>query len=263
MNENNNIQQDTIYDAICNIIEEVNVDKGEVDAGKAGKYKAFLIDGVLNALKPLFAKNKLIFSIKHNIKESQYVTTSTQYGDKIKHNVIIETEIVFMHKGGDMITCNAIGEASDNGDKAFSKAQTDSYKKILCQMFLLSDGEDKDKTANNEEEIVVNVEKKTYNNTNQPTKTEPAINKYYQAILDDKFQLLKNGETIVFNIGDTAENYKANITVGKYNDIDYKQYSYKIDSLGAYVNLRDWKIKDNLGLTEEKAKQSANKFLTK
>ena len=63
-------------------------------------------------------------------------------------------------------------------------------------------------------------------------KPEPAINKYYQAILDNKFQLLKNGETIVFNIGDTAENYKAKITVEKYKDIDHKQYSYKIDSLG-------------------------------
>lgn len=257
MNENNNIQQDTIYDAICNIIEEVNVDKGEVDAGKAGKYKAFLIDGVLNALKPLFAKNKLIFSIKHNIKESQYVTTSTQYGDKIKHNVIIETEIVFMHKSGDMITCNAIGEASDNGDKAFSKAQTDSYKKILCQMFLLSDGEDKDKTANNEEEIVVNVEKKTYNNTNQPTKTDLPINKYYQAILDDKCQILKNGETVVFNLDGNVETYQATISDTKNGN---KQYEYYITSLKTKLYLIG---KPADGLTIEMAKWKSNTILTK
>lgn len=154
----------TIFDAISNIMTNVDIQKDNIDAGKAGKYDAFTIDSVLQKIRPLLAANKLIMSIKHKLVESQYIDVESIYGKKTKHNVIIETFIEMKHVSGENLEFQAIGEGSDNGDKAISKAQTDSYKKIILQMFAISDGDDKDKTANDKDEEIKNVSKKTYNN---------------------------------------------------------------------------------------------------
>ena len=154
----------TIFDAISNIMINVDIEKDTIDAGKAGKYDAFTIDSVLKKIRPLLAANKLIMSIKHKLVESQYIDVESAYGKKTKHNVIIETFIEMKHVSGENLEFQAIGEGSDNGDKAISKAQTDSYKKIILQMFAISDGDDKDKIANDKDEEIKNVSKKIYQN---------------------------------------------------------------------------------------------------
>ncbi len=109
------------------------------------------------------------------------------------------------------------------------------------------------------------IEDNIENNKKETKKTEPkpAINKYYQAILDDKCQILENGESIVFNLDGKVEEYQAVIKKDTYQGTDYEKYGYNIEPLNAWVNLSDWAIKDNLGLTIEKAKKSATKFLSK
>ena len=78
MNEEMNAKQ-TIFDAISNIMSECNVKKDLIDAGNAGKYNAFTIDSVLDNIRPLLAKHKLIMSIKHDLIESQYVDFETKF----------------------------------------------------------------------------------------------------------------------------------------------------------------------------------------
>ena len=217
MNEN-------IFDAIADIMQNVNVKKDVIDAGKGGKYNAFTIDSVLDEIRPLLAKNRLIMSIQHRLVENQYIETESQYGKKTKHNVIVETDLILKHKSGEELCLKAIGEGSDNGDKAISKAQTDSYKKIITQMFAISDGDDKDKIPSDNDEKINKVEKKQYEkkpNLEQQTKSyfeiaKASISKIIdiqkleqtkQGIVDSKKYSLKEKEELV------------NIIVAKINEL--------------------------------------------
>lgn len=199
MNEINNLSiEQTIFDAISNVMARCNVKKDLIDAGNAGKYNAFTIDSVLENIRPLLAENKLIMSIKHDLIESQYVEIESKYGKKTKHNVIVKTNIILKHISGVDIEFQAIGEASDGGDKGISKAQTDSYKKIITQMFAVSDGDDKDKEANKEDELIKGVQKKEYKtevelinftfikDKIESAKTIKELEKYWQMVVNNR-----------------------------------------------------------------------------
>lgn len=107
-----------------------------------------------------------------------------------------------------------------------------------------------------ENDIAIDTDnKKEAKKTEQ--KTTPAINKYYQAILDDKCQILKNGETIIFNLDGNVETYKATISNTKNGN---KQYEYYITDLKTKLYLVG---KPADGLTIELAKWKSNTILKK
>lgn len=101
-------------------------------------------------------------------------------------------------------------------------------------------------------------------NKKEDKKTEPAINKYYQAIVDDKYEILNNGANIRFNIDGVIDDCEAKISKEKEVTIDgtvykYKQYSFLIYSCKSCVNLNGGVDE----LTKQSAVKSATKFLKK
>lgn len=155
--EKNN--QKKLFLSIASVMQAIAVSKSEIDTGKAGKYKAFTMDNVLEETKRLLPQNNIITFVKNELYETQYITKTTQYGDKITHNVIIKTTVTFIHTESlEEYSAIAYGEASDAGDKALSKAQTDGFKKALCQtLHLFDDDGDKDNKVNDDKDKVKNI----------------------------------------------------------------------------------------------------------
>lgn len=235
MNENN-----TIYKRLSKIQKDLKVGKNQENT--FGNYSFRNASDICIAVKDL-------------LLEDEYITCNNKIimvGDRY----YIEATATF-YKEDKSISIQA--QARESLDKKgmddsqiTGSATSYARKYALAGLFMIDDEEDADNQKNNKKET-----KKT-----EP-KPAPAINKYYQAILDDKCQILQNGKSIVFNLDGKVETYQATITEEKYKEYDYNQYLYKIQSINANVILKDWTTKDNLGLTIEKAKKSATKFLSK
>jgi hypothetical protein len=162
-----------LYKALACIMNDLVVQKNKIDTGTAGKYKAFTIDGVLEKTKILLPKYEVMTFVNNELHETQYITKTGKYGDnKTTHNVIVKTIVEFCHtETGEIHSSIAYGEASDAGDKALSKAQTDGFKKALCQTFhLFDDDGDKDRMPNDDNEKIVKTIQKPVEKKQEPQK---------------------------------------------------------------------------------------------
>ena len=154
-------------------MSQIVVGKSQIDTGTAGKYKAFTVDAVLEQTKSLFPQSNIVTLVNNELVEQQYITKVGKYGgEKTTHNVIVKTIVTFIHtETGESHQSVALGEASDSGDKALSKAQTDGFKKALCQtLHLFDDDGDKDRTPSNEEEKIVKAVQKPVEKKQEPQK---------------------------------------------------------------------------------------------
>ena len=161
-----------LYKSLASIMNDLVVQKNKIDTGTAGKYKAFTIDGVLEKTKILLPKYEVMTFVNNELHETQYITKTGKYGDKTTHNVIVKTIVEFCHtETGEIHSSIAYGEASDAGDKALSKAQTDGFKKALCQTFhLFDDDGDKDRMPNDDNEKIVKTIQKPVEKKQEPQK---------------------------------------------------------------------------------------------
>ena len=162
-----------LYQSLAQVMSQIVVGKSQIDTGTAGKYKAFTVDAVLEQTKSLFPQSNIVTLVNNELVEQQYITKVGKYGgEKTTHNVIVKTIVTFIHtETGESHQSVALGEASDSGDKALSKAQTDGFKKALCQtLHLFDDDGDKDRTPSNEEEKIVKAVQKPVEKKQEPQK---------------------------------------------------------------------------------------------
>ena len=120
-----------------------------VGSGK-NAYKAVSEAAMLNLIKPLFKKHKLIiFPIDGAIQDHVMVWDKTNYDGKAEKSLRAMTELKVMYRILDTETKEfqdvvGFGNGSDPQDKGAGKAFTYSLKNALSKSFMLFSGEDTD-----------------------------------------------------------------------------------------------------------------------
>lgn len=141
-----------LYEKIYNVMNESEgLEKDLVVGSGTNSYKAVGEKEVLNMLKPLFKKHKLIiFPIdgemteQNSVYDTSYkgeVTTKTRNVTQLK----VKFKIVDIETGESEIIVG-FGNGADSQDKGSGKAFTYSFKTALSKTFMLFSGEDTDGT---------------------------------------------------------------------------------------------------------------------
>jgi hypothetical protein len=141
-----------LYEKIYSVMNEsAGLEKDLTVGTGASSYRAVGEKEVLNMLKPLFKKHKLIvfpvdgdMSEQNSVFESTYkeeVTTKTRNVTQIK----VKFKIVDIETGESEILMG-FGNGADSQDKGSGKAFTYAFKTMLSKTFMLFSGEDTDNT---------------------------------------------------------------------------------------------------------------------
>ena len=105
------------------------------------RYKFRGIDDAMNALHGPLAEAGVIYTAAiRDVKQREYVTKT---GTAMLHITLI-CAYTFWAADGSCVTFEALGEASDSGDKAAGKAQAYALKVALLQVFCIPTEEQKD-----------------------------------------------------------------------------------------------------------------------
>lgn len=144
-----------LYKKIFDVMNETSSLEKEMTVGKGqNAYRAISEAAVLNEIKPLLKKHKLIlFPVESNIEEH-----STQYPDQYdssKTKTRLISQIVAKYKivdieSGEFEILATVGNGADPQDKGSGKAWTYAYKALLQKTFMLFSGEDTDNTHSDE-----------------------------------------------------------------------------------------------------------------
>lgn len=120
------------------------VAKGSQAPGSVGGYKFRGVDAVVNAVHPhLTAAGVVLIPEVLDVTREQTPRT----GGGMMMNVVVRTRFTFYGPAGDALSLVTLGEASDVGDKASSKAQSVALRVALLQALLLpTDEQDPDET---------------------------------------------------------------------------------------------------------------------
>jgi len=140
----------SLYEKIYNIMNESEGLEKNLSVGTGqNSYKAIGEAEVLNMLKPLFKKYKLIvFPVDGDITE-QNTTYDSTYKDETTTKTRNVTQIRVKFKIVDIETGESeiligFGNGADSQDKGSGKAFTYAYKTMLSKTFMLFSGEDAD-----------------------------------------------------------------------------------------------------------------------
>lgn len=130
---------------------------------QVGNYKAISEASVLNEIKPLLKKYKLIiFPISVEVKDIEN-TYNDKYGEKTRlmTQVNVQYKIVDVESSEFEILAS-VGNGVDPQDKASGKAWTYAYKGLLQKTFMMFSGEDTDNTHSDDitKEMTKEPEKK-------------------------------------------------------------------------------------------------------
>jgi len=132
---------------IYNVMNEsISLEKNTtVGQGTKGEYKAVGEKEVLNAIKPLLKKYKLIIlPVDGTIEEK--VDSVMQYS-KDATRIITQLKVKFLiidAETGESVEIVGFGNGADTQDKGSGKAFTYAYKTALSKSFMLFSGEDTD-----------------------------------------------------------------------------------------------------------------------
>jgi len=143
----------SIYEKIFNVMNESDAIEKSMTVG-SGKnaYKAVSEAAILNMVKPLFKKYKLIiFPISGDIKDHCMTWDKTDYDGKTAQTLRAMTELKVTYRILDIETNEfqdvvGFGNGADSQDKGAGKAFTYSLKNVLSKTFMLFSGEDTDNT---------------------------------------------------------------------------------------------------------------------
>lgn len=122
-----------------------------VGSGK-NSYRAVSEAAMLNMVKPLFKKHRLIiFPIDGEVKDHCMTWNKTGYDGKTSENLRAMTELKVIYRIQDIDSKEfqdvvGFGNGSDPQDKGAGKASTYSLKNVLSKTFMLFSGEDTDTT---------------------------------------------------------------------------------------------------------------------
>jgi len=143
-----------IYEKIFKVMEETERLEKKLQVGKGqSSYEAVGEAEVLNMLKPLFKKHKLIvFPVDGEMTEtnSSWESTNNYNNKETKEtktrNVTqlkVKFKIVDVESGEHEMLCG-FGNGADSQDKGSGKAFTYAFKTMLSKTFMLFSGEDTD-----------------------------------------------------------------------------------------------------------------------
>ena len=143
----------SLYEKMYNVMNDSEaIEKSmEVDTGK-NAYKAVSEAAILNMVKPLFKKYKLIiFPVSGEIKDHCMTWDKTDYDGKTAQTLRAMTELKVTYRIMDIESKEyqdviGFGNGADSQDKGAGKAFTYSLKNALSKTFMLFSGEDTDNT---------------------------------------------------------------------------------------------------------------------
>jgi hypothetical protein len=106
---------------------------------------------ILEKLHPAFREAGLAWAVTGCtlIAQEQYTTKN---GSSMSRVIVQATYTLTHAESGQSETVQALGEGSDSGDKATSKAMTSALKYALRQTFLIETGDDPDHTPSEQQE---------------------------------------------------------------------------------------------------------------
>ena len=142
-----------LYEKLFNVMNESDAVEKTMDVGTGrNSYKAVSEASILNMVKPLFKKYKLIiFPVSGEIKDHCSIWNKTDYDGKTAENLRAMTELKVIYRivdveSGESQDVVGFGNGSDPQDKGAGKAFTYSFKNVLSKTFMLFSGEDTDST---------------------------------------------------------------------------------------------------------------------
>jgi hypothetical protein len=141
-----------LYEKIYNVMNESEGLEKNLSVGTgSNSYKAVGEAEVLNMLKPLFKKNKLIiFPVDGDISETNSSWESEYNGKKeTKTRNVTQLRVKFKIvdvETGESEIITGFGNGADSQDKGSGKAFTYAFKTALSKTFMLFSGEDTDNT---------------------------------------------------------------------------------------------------------------------
>jgi len=140
-----------LYAKMYAVMNESEAIEKTMTVGKGqNSYKAVSEAAMLNSVKPLFKKYKLIvFPIEGSIQDNVMVWEKTGYEGKVENNLRAITELKAFYKivdteSGEYEILVGFGNGADPQDKGAGKAFTYSFKNMLSKTFMLFSGEDTD-----------------------------------------------------------------------------------------------------------------------
>ena len=141
----------SLYEKMFNVMNESEaVEKSMVVGSGANSYKAVSEAAMLNMIKPLFKKHRLIiFPIGGEIKDHCMTWEKTDFKGNTAQNLRAMTELKVTYRIMDVDTAEyqdvvGFGNGADPQDKGAGKAFTYSLKNALSKTFMLFSGEDTD-----------------------------------------------------------------------------------------------------------------------
>lgn len=150
-----------LYEKMYNVMNESEaIEKSMVVGSGKNSYKAVSEAAMLNMVKPLFKKYKLIiFPIDGDIKDHCTTWEKTDYDGKASQTLRAMTELKVIYRIMDTESKEfqdvvGFGNGADPQDKGAGKAFTYSLKNALSKTFMLFSGED---TDNNHSDDIGNL----------------------------------------------------------------------------------------------------------
>jgi hypothetical protein len=132
-----------MYQVMC---ESEALEKSMTVGFGSNSYKAISEASVLNGVKPLLKKYKLIlFPVKASIQEhvDSFPNSKGETSSRLMSQVMAQYKIVDIESGESELL-ETVGNGSDPQDKGSGKAWTYAYKALLQKTFMLFSGEDTD-----------------------------------------------------------------------------------------------------------------------
>ena len=150
--------------------ESESIEKSMTVGSGNNSYKAVSEASMLNLIKPLFKKYKLIvFPIDGDISENVMTWEKTDnYKNTVSNTLRAVTQLKVKYKivdteSGESEILIGFGNGSDPQDKGAGKSSTYSFKNMLSKTFMLFSGEDTDNTHSDD------IGKEKQGNTITPT----------------------------------------------------------------------------------------------
>lgn len=123
----------TIVEALSAVMQEVTVVKKE-DRNESQRFNFRGIDAVMNAVGPALRKHGVV--VMPTVEDHFYEVATSSSGKPMGH-VIVRVAYTFYGPAGDSLTCSAMGESMDVGDKAMPKAMSVAFRTALLQALTL------------------------------------------------------------------------------------------------------------------------------
>lgn len=122
-----------IYESLTRAMAEIEpIGKNKENKQQGFKYRG--VDDVMNALQPIFVKNK-IFAVPEVLEQTREERKTSKGGNLIYS--IIKTKYTFYAEDGTNVSAVVVGEGMDSADKASNKAMAIAFKYACFQIFCI------------------------------------------------------------------------------------------------------------------------------